>query len=52
MEFAASVLPSRPKVRAHASNESAMSDYCRFAQTVLSLPHTEGFDANFDLVIE
>ena len=35
-----------PKVEAHASNKSFMSDYCRFAQDVLSLPSMEGFDAD------
>ena len=29
-----------------------MSDYCRFAQTVLSMPFVEGFDADFDVGIE
>ena len=41
-----------PKVEAHASNKSFMSDYCRFAQDVLSLPLMEGFDADFDLGVE
>jgi len=43
------MLPSTPKVEAHASNESATSDYCRFAQTVLCLPPMEGFVADFDV---
>jgi len=46
------MMPSIPKFEAHASNESAMSDYCRFAQDVLSLPPMEGFDTDFDLGIE
>jgi len=29
-----------------------MSDHCRFAQAVLSLPPIEGFDACFDWGIE
>ena len=29
-----------------------MSDYCRFAQTVLSMPPVEGFDADFDIGVE
>jgi len=31
VEFVAPKPPSIPKVEAHASNESTMSDYCRFA---------------------
>jgi len=38
VEFAAPMPPSILEVEAHASNESTMSDYCRFAQAVLSLP--------------
>jgi len=41
-----------PRVEAHASNDSTMSEYCRFAQSVLSLAPMEGFDADFDLGIE
>jgi len=52
MEFAAPMSPNMPKVEAHTSNESSMSDYCRFAQAVLSLPLMEGIDANFDLGVE
>jgi len=29
-----------------------VSDYCRFAQVVLSLPPMEGVDLDFDLGIE
>ena len=29
-----------------------MSDYCRFAQAILSLPPMEGLDADFDLGVE
>jgi len=38
VEFATHMSPSIPKVEAHASNKSAMSNCCRFAQAVLSLP--------------
>jgi len=31
VEFATPTPPSMPKVKAYASNESTMSDYCRFA---------------------
>jgi len=44
--------PNMPKVETYVSNESSMSNYCRFAQTVLSLPPIEGFDADFDLGLE
>ena len=52
VEFAAPTPPSITKVKAYASNESSMSNYCRFAQVVLSLPHSEGVDLDFDLRIE
>jgi len=38
VEFAAPMPPSILEVEAHASNESTMSDYCRFAQVVLLAP--------------
>ena len=41
-----------PEVETYASSESSMSDYCRFAQAVLSLPHMEDFDVDFDLGVE
>ena len=52
LEFAAPTPPSITKVKAYASNESSMSNYCRFAQVVLSLPLMEGVDLDFDLGIE
>jgi len=52
VEFATPMLPDIPNIEAHASNEYAMSDYCTFAQAVLSLPPMEGFDADFDLGVE
>ena len=52
VEFATPMPPNMSKVEAHISNEFSMSDYCRFAQAVLSLPPMEGFDADFDLRVE
>jgi len=52
VQFAASMPPNMPKVKAHIFKESSMSDYCRFAQAILSLPPMEGFDADFDLGVE
>jgi len=52
VEFAAPMPPNKPKVEALVSNESSMSDHCRFAQTVLSMPPVEGFNADFDVVVE
>jgi len=52
MEFATPMLPNMPKVAAHVSNKSSMSDYCRFAQVVLSLFLMEGFHIDFDLGVE
>ena len=44
--------PSLPEVEAYASNESSMSDYCRFGHAVLYLPSIEGVDVDFDIQIE
>jgi len=52
VEFATLMPPNIPKVEAYAFNESTMSDYCMFAQVVLSLHLMEGFDADFDLRVE
>ena len=52
LEFAASMPSNMPKVEAYASNESAMSDYCRFAQAILSLPLIEELYADFDFGVE
>jgi len=52
VKFAAPVSPGIPKVQVHASNESTMSDYCRFARALLSLPPIEGSDAEFDLGVK
>ena len=52
VEFAAPIPPNMPKVDALASNESSISNYCRFTHAILSLPLMEGFDANFDLGVE
>ena len=51
-EFTTPMPPSIPKVEAHTSNMSAMSDSCRFSQVVLSLLPIEGFDIDFDLGVE
>ena len=50
VKFAAPTPPSIPEVEAYTSNESSMSDYCRFAQVVRSLPPREG--VGLDLRIE
>jgi len=52
VEFATSMLPSIPEVETYASNESFMSDYCRFTQLILSLPLMKGVNLDFDLGIE
>jgi len=44
--------PNTPEIEVPVHNESSMIDYCRFAQAVLSMAHTEGFDADFDLGFE
>jgi len=52
MELAAPTPPSIPEVYAYASNESSMSDYCRFTEVTLSLPPMKGVNLDFDLGIE
>ena len=52
VEFATPTPPSIYEVKAYASNESSMSDYCRFAQVVLSMPPIEGFDLDFNVGFE
>ena len=50
--FSTSMPPSKPEVEAPISNDSSISEYCRFAQVVHSMPPLEGFDANFDVRVE
>lgn len=38
VEFSAPMPPNKPKVEAPVSNDSSMSEYCRFAQVVHSIP--------------
>ena len=52
MEFATPMPPNMPMVEASVPNESSMSDYCRFAQAVLSMPPMEGFNVEFDLGVK
>ena len=52
MEFSAPTPPNKLKVKAPASNDSSMSEYCRFAHIVHSMPPLEDFDANFDVGVE
>jgi len=51
VEFAAP-MPPKPEVEAPISNESSMSDYCRFAQTILFMLPVERFDADFGAGVE
>ena len=48
VKFAAPMPPTVPEVKTYASNKSSMSDYCKFAQVVLSLPPMERVDWDFD----
>jgi len=52
VEFALPMPPNTPEVKVPMPNESSISDYCIFAQAVLSMPPMEGFDADFDLGVE
>jgi len=49
VEFTAPMPPKKPKVEAPISNEFSISDYCSFAQTVLSMPPVDGFDTDFNV---
>ena len=52
VEFAAPTPPNMANVDVHASNEFALSNYCRFAQAIHSLPPMKGFNADFDLGVK
>ena len=52
MEFSALMPRSKPKVEALISNDFSISEYCRFARIVLSVPPLEGFNADFDAGFE
>ena len=52
MEFTTPMPSNKSKVEVPVSNESSMSNYCRFAQIVLSMPLVEGFDADFNVGVE
>jgi len=52
VQFAAPIPPNKPEVKAPVSNKSSMSDYHRFAQTILSMALVEGFDVNFVVRVE
>ena len=52
MEFTTPMPSNKSKVEVPVSNESSMSNYCRFAHIVLSMPLVEGFDADFDVGVE
>jgi len=43
---------SKPEVEVPISNDSSISEYCRFVRVVRSIPPLEGFDANFDVGVE
>ena len=42
VKFATPMPPKKPEVQVPIPNESSMSEYCRFAQIVLSMPPKEG----------
>jgi len=52
VEFTAPMAPNKAKVEGPVPSERSMSDYCRFAQTVLFMPHMEGFDADLYVRVE
>ena len=52
MEFAAHMPLNQLEVEAPAPNASFMSDYCRFAQIVLSMPLMDGSDVDFAVGVE
>jgi len=52
VEFATPMPPNKTEIKAPVSSESSMSNCCRFAQTVLSMPPMEGFDVDFNVGVE
>ena len=52
VEFYPLMPPNKPKVEAPVSNDSSLSEYCRFARVVHSMPPLKGFDADFDVGAE
>jgi len=52
VELSGPMPPNEPKVEASVSNDSSISEYCRFAQIVHSMPSFEGFDVDFDVGVE
>ena len=52
VEFATPMPPNKPEVEAPVSNDSSISEYCRFTQVVHFMPSLEDFDADFDVGVE
>jgi len=52
IEFSAPMPPSKLEVEAPVSNDSLISECCRFARVVHSVPLLEGFDAEFDVRVK
>ena len=52
VEFSAPMPPSKPEVETPISNDSLITEYCRFTQIVHSMPHLEGFEADFDVGVK
>ena len=52
MEFSAPMPPNQPEIEAPSSNDSSLSEYCRFTRVVHFMPHLEGFNADFDIRVE
>jgi len=44
--------PNQPEIETPTSNDSPLSDYCRFARVVHSMLPLKGFDADFDVGVE
>jgi len=52
VEFSTPMPPNKLEVEAPISNDSSLSEYCRFARVLHSMPPLEGFDANFDIRVD
>ena len=52
VEFSAPMPPNKPEEEAPISNDSSISEYCRFARVVHCMSQLDGFDVDFDLGVE
>jgi len=52
VESSAPMPPNKPEVETPVSNDSLISECCRFALVIHYMPPLEGFDADVDIGVE